>query len=147
VNRKTSLNGAESPANGKGGIPSGTNHLVLNKSQVDGNTASAAPHQRRALSTTVDDPQQVRSERNTAAGGGVVVSGGGTINAQGPPGVAASAILTLNNRQVSNNRVGGIANGVPLGSPMPYPRPSITPRSFGLMIATMPGERADLATL
>lgn len=34
-----------------------------------------------------------------------------------------SAILTINNSQVSNNRAGGvgggIANGVPLGGPMP----------------------------
>ena len=60
---------------------------------------------------------------NTASGHGVLASGGGIINAQGPPGAAGSAVLTLNNSRVNNNRAGGdgggIANGVPLGCPIP----------------------------
>jgi hypothetical protein len=42
VNGNTSLNGGGiSSGNGNGGIPPGTGQLVLNKSQVDGNTATA----------------------------------------------------------------------------------------------------------
>ena len=161
VNRNTSLNGGGiSSGNGNGGIPPGTSHLVLNKTQVDGNTATApvpqpgsqggppiaaggianggdavlnssevnfntATHTSGAGIVNHGSMTLNKSEvnGNTAAGSGVVASGGGIINAQGPPGAAASAILVLNNSQVSNNRAGGdgggIANGVPLGGPMP----------------------------
>ena len=161
VNRNTSLNGGGiASGNGNGGIPPGTSHLVLNKSQVDGNTATAPAPQPGSQGgppiaaggianggDAVLNSSEVNSNTalhtsgagivnhgtmtlnksevngNTAAGSGVVASGGGIINAQGPPGAANTAVLTLNNSQVSNNRAGGdgggIANGVPLGGPMP----------------------------
>ena len=104
-----------------GGIANG-GVAVLNFSQVDYNTAS---HTSGAGIVNHGTMTLNRSEvdRNTAAGSGVVASGGGIINAQGPPGAAGSAVLTLNRSRVNNNRAGGdgggIANGVPLGGPMP----------------------------
>ena len=95
---------------------------MLNNSQVDNNTAS---HTSGAGIVNHGTMTLNKSEvnGNTAAGSGVVASGGGIINAQGPPGAAGTGILTLNNSRVNNNRAGGdgggIANGVPLGGPMP----------------------------
>ena len=64
------------------------------------------------------------AQGNNAAGTpAAFASGGGIINAQGPPGAANTAILTLNSSLVVGNRAagdgGGIANGMPLGGPMP----------------------------
>ena len=161
VNRNTSLNGGGiATGNGNGGIPPGTSHLVLNKSQVDGNTATAPVPQpgsgegppiaaggiangSEAILNNSEVNDNTASHTsgagivnhgtmtlnksavngNRSAGSGVFASGGGIINAQGPPGAAGSAILTINNSQISNNRAGGvgggIANGVPLGGPIP----------------------------
>ena len=104
-----------------GGIANGGN-AVINNSDIDNNTAShtsgAGIVNHGSLTLNKSDVNG-----NTAAGSGPFASGGGIINAQGPPGAANTGILTINNSQVNNNRAGGfgggIANGVPLGGPMP----------------------------
>jgi hypothetical protein len=104
-----------------GGIANGGN-AVINNSDIDNNTAS---HTSGAGIVNHGSLTLNKSEvnGNTAAGSGPFASGGGIINAQGPPGAANTGILTINNSQVNNNRAGGfgggIANGVPLGGPMP----------------------------
>jgi hypothetical protein len=104
-----------------GGVANGGN-AVLNNSKIDNNTAS---HTSGAGIVNHGSMILNKSEvnGNTAAGSGPFASGGGIINAQGPPGASNTAILTINNSQVNNNRAGGdgggIANGVPLGGPMP----------------------------
>ncbi len=104
-----------------GGIANGSN-AVLNSTEVDNNTASFTSGAGIVNHGTMTlNKSEVNG--NTAAGSGLVASGGGIINAQGPPGAVGTAILTLNHSRVNHNRAGGdgggIANGVPLGGPMP----------------------------
>jgi hypothetical protein len=104
-----------------GGIANGSN-AVINNSSIDNNTAS---HTSGAGIVNHGSMTLNKSEvnGNTAAGSGLFASGGGIVNTQGPPGAANTGILTLNNSEVNDNRAGGdgggIANGVPLGGPMP----------------------------
>ena len=169
VDANTSLNGG-GIASGPGfmAVPPSTSHLVLNKSEVDGNTAIAPVPQPggeggppiasggianggdAVLNNSEVDNNVARFtsgagivnhgsmtlnktdvDDNIAAGHGVLASGGGIINAVGgPQGPANTGILTLNNSEVNNNRSGGdgggIANGIPLGGPMPLVGGSVT---------------------
>jgi hypothetical protein len=167
VNDNTALNGG-GISSGSGGAPEGapTSHLVVNKSQIDGNAAIAPVPQPGSMSgppiaagglanggsailnqSEVDNNtashtsgggivnhatmtlNHSRVVGNSAAGEGVLSSGGGIVNADGPPGTPP-AVLTLNQSAVDDNSAGGdgggIANGIPLGGPMPLVGGQIT---------------------
>ena len=103
-----------------GGIANGGN-AVLNKTEVDNNTASFTSGAGIVNHGTMTlNKSEVNG--NTAAGSGVFASGGGIVSAQGQPG-SVPTTLTLNNSVVKNNTAGGdgggIANGIPLPGPMP----------------------------
>ena len=117
--------GESGPPIAGGGIANGGS-AVLNGSQVDFNIAQHTSgagivnHGAMTLNRSEVNFNTAQGNRRRACG---VRSGGGIINAQGPPGAANTAILTLNSSLVAGNRAagdgGGIANGVPLGGPMP----------------------------
>ena len=114
--------GEGGPPIAAGGIANGGD-AVLNNSEVDHNVAEFTSgggivnHGTMTLNKTDVDG-------NTAAGHGILASGGGIINAVGgPQGPANTGVLTLNSSEVNDNTAGGdgggIANGIPLGGPMP----------------------------
>ena len=88
-----------------GGIANGGN-AVLNKTEVDHNTASFTSGAGIVNHGTMTlNKSEVNG--NTAAGNsGVIASGGGIVSAQGPPGTVPTT-LTLNNSVVKNNSAGG----------------------------------------
>ena len=111
VDRNTAPNGA-GIASGNGGNPSGS-HLVLNKSEVDGNTATAAP-----------------GEGPPIAGGGIANGGEAVLNNSevdnntashvSGAGIVNHGAMTLNKSEVNGNTAagsgpvasgGGIVNG------------------------------------
>ena len=119
--------GESGPPIAGGGIANGGS-AVLNSSQVDFNTAQhtsgAGIVNHGAMTLNRSEVNFNTAQGNNAAGTpAAFASGGGIINAQGPPGAANTAILTLNSSLVAGNRAagdgGGIANGMPLGGPMP----------------------------
>ncbi len=98
-----------------GGIANGCT-AVLNRTQVDGNTAvntSGAGIVNHGVMTL----NRSEVNHNTAAGKGAVASGGGILNVN--PGVPGSGVLTLNSSRVINDTAGGdgggIANGFGMG--------------------------------
>jgi hypothetical protein len=99
VNGNSSLNGG-GISSGNQGNPAVTAHLSLNNSQVDGNTATAAPGEGPPIaaggiangSDAVLNNTQV--DNNTASH----TSGGGIVN---------HGTMTLNNSEVNNNRAAG----------------------------------------
>jgi hypothetical protein len=141
VNDNTSLNGG-GIASGNGGVPSATSHLMLNKSQVAGNTATApaageGPFAAGGIANGGDAVlNNSEVDNNTAShtsGAGIVNHGTMTLNksevngntAAGTGLVASgggivnaevpglgSVTLTLNNSQVNNNRAGGNGGGI-----------------------------------
>ena len=119
--------GESGPPIAGGGIANGGS-AVLNGSQVDFNiaqhTSGAGIVNHGAMTLNRSEVNFNTAQGNNAAGTpAAFASGGGIINAQGPPGAANTAILTLNGSLVAGNRAagdgGGIANGLPLGGPMP----------------------------
>jgi hypothetical protein len=69
---------------------------ILNSSEVNNNTASYTSGAGIVNHGTMTlNKSEVNG--NTAAGSGVFASGGRVINAQGPPGAANTAVLTLKN--------------------------------------------------
>jgi hypothetical protein len=103
-----------------GGIANGGN-AVLNKTEVDNNTASFTSGGGIVNHGTMSlNKSEVNG--NTAAGSGLFASGGGIVSAQGEPG-SVPTTLALSNTVVKNNSAGGfgggIANGIPLPGPMP----------------------------
>jgi hypothetical protein len=110
-----------------GGLANGGS-AILNQSEVDNNTASHTSGGGIVNHATMT-LNHSRVVGNSAAGEGVLSSGGGIVNADGPPGTPP-AVLTLNQSAVDDNSAGGdgggIANGIPLGGPMPLVGGQIT---------------------
>ena len=106
VNGNSSLNGGGiSSGNGNGGVPPGTSHLILNRSQVNGNTATAP----------VPQPGSMSGPPIAAGGianGGVAVLNGTQVNNNTAShtsggGIVNHGTMTLINSQVTGNTAAG----------------------------------------
>jgi hypothetical protein len=106
VNDNTSLNGGGiSSGNGNGGIPPGTGHLVLSKSQVNGNTATAPA------------PQPGSQGGPPIAAGGIANGGDAVLNSTqvdnntashtSGAGIVNHGTMTLNKSEVNGNTAAG----------------------------------------
>ncbi len=128
-NTGTAGAGGEGPPIAAGGIANGSD-AVIARSEVERNKA---PNGIGAGIVNHGMMAIYRSEvnRNIASASGVPGSGGGILNVEGPPGTTP-AVLTISYSQVNHNSAsadgGGIANGVPLPGPMPFPGGSVTLR-------------------
>jgi hypothetical protein len=106
VSGNTSLNGGGiSSGNGNGGTPPGTAQLVLNKSQVDGNTATAPV------------PQPGSQGGPPIAGGGIANGSNAVLNSSevdnntasftSGAGIVNHGTMTLNKSEVNGNTAAG----------------------------------------
>lgn len=133
-NTATAGPGGEGPPIAAGGIANGS-VAVLNHTKVDNNRA---PNGIGAGIVNHGTMTVKRSEvnRNVASTSGIVGSGGGILNAEGPPGTTPAS-LTIVNSRIDHNTAGGdgggIANGVPLPGPMPFPGGDLTLRHTQVM--------------
>jgi hypothetical protein len=129
VNRNTATAGpgGEGPPIAAAGIANGSDAVIAH-SQVNRNTApngigaGIVNHGMMTVShSTVN--------HNAATASGVLGSGGGIVNAQGPPGTTPAVLLidaSRVNGNTANGYGGGIANGLPLPGPMPFPGGDLT---------------------
>jgi hypothetical protein len=126
-NTATAGPGPGGPPIAAGGIANGSD-AVLNHSKVDHNKAPNGIGAGIVNHGTMTIKQS-EVNRNVASASGIVGSAGGILNVEGPPGTTPTA-LTIVNSRVNHNRAGGdgggIANGVPLPGPMPFPGGDLT---------------------
>jgi hypothetical protein len=148
VDGNTSLNGGGiASGNGNGGIPPGTSHLVLNNSQVNGNTATApAP-----TPGTMGGPP--------IAAGGIANSGVAVLNSSAVDdnvatftsgaGIVTHGTMTLNKTEVNGNSAAGsgvVASGGGIinaqGPPPGQQRRRFSPSTTARWPTTAPGVMA-----